>query len=125
MAAKINENLGFKEFKLQSCTVDEDGSRLFFSASDQSSRHFSVSHVYNKVFIGFSGGKGAVDFDNVERVTYLQMSEMEGYISIHFKEPMGLLTSRALDWVEFGVADLTCWNKLTENLGGKISTEII
>ena len=120
------QDMQYVDYKLISCKEHEAGLVVWFATNDEkSTRHFALSKLDNTLVVGFSGGKGVVDWSDVETITYSKLNDAEGYVSIEFDRPYSFISWRKYKVLEFGVMSVECWRVLEATVNGEIRTEII
>ncbi|MCP4487877.1 MAG: hypothetical protein GY820_11250 [Gammaproteobacteria bacterium] len=124
MSSSVSEKLTYIDYKVRNCTPRDTGVSFWFTTDDKKSRHFALSNADKKLLLSFSGGKGSMDWSAVEIITYLKLSDNEGYVSIVYKEKKKFLSGNKTKSLEFGVMNMDCWEILTKNVGSEIPTEI-
>jgi hypothetical protein len=125
MAANVNRELSYLEYRVHRCVPRDNGVSFWFTTKDKRSRHFALSNLERKIYLSFSGGKGDVDWNSVKKITFLKLGENEGYVSLVFKEERNFLSKEKFTSLEFGVMEKKCWHVLIENLSGQIAIEVI
>ncbi len=124
MSSNANKNLKYMDYKVQTCTPRDTGVSFWFTTEDKKSRHFALSNADKRLFLSFSGGKGNIGWNAIERITYLQLNDNEGYITLIFKEEQNFLSKEKVKSLEFGVMNIGCWEILSKNVSGEIPLEI-
>lgn len=127
MAEKNDIQFKFLNYRMVLCSEKKTGIGVIFATEDKkSSRDFSFSQLKDKkmLIVSFSGGKGNLSWDKVKKVTYHQLNEEEGYVTIEFDKAYNFISWKKYKEIEFGVMSLNCWLSLDEVIGSEITMEV-